>query len=78
MRRIASAAAPKKCPRLFQCWNLLGIDQPQVRFVNQRRRFERMIRPLRRHPLRRQLSQFLIHQRQQLLRGITASSRCNS
>ena len=45
----------------------LGPRQAQPRFVNQRRRLKRLSRRLVRHPNGRQLSQFLIDQRQQLL-----------
>ena len=44
MRRMASAAAAKKWPRLFQCCSALapGIHQPQVRLVDQGRGLERL------------------------------------
>ena len=40
MRRIASAAAAKKCPRLFQSWACSRIEQPEVRLVDQGRGLE--------------------------------------
>ena len=44
MRRMASAAAAKKWPRLSQCPGLLATDQPEVRLVDQGRGLERLAR----------------------------------
>ena len=70
MRRMASAAAAKKWPRLFQCWALLRVHQPQVRLVDQGRGLERLARLLLGQPLRGQLAQLVVDQRQQLLGGV--------
>ena len=53
MRRMASAAAAKKWPRLFQCWRLLDVHQPQVGLVDQGRGLERLARLLLGQLLRR-------------------------
>ena len=71
MRRMASAAAAKKWPRLFQCWRLARVaDQPQVGLVDQGGGLERLARLLLGQPLRRQLAQLVVDQRQQLLGGV--------
>ena len=67
---MASAAAAKKWPRLFQCWASLGIDQPQVRLVDQGRGLERLAGLLLGQPLGGQLAQLVVDQRQQLLGGL--------
>ena len=68
---MASAAAAKKCPRLFQCWPLTSrVHQPQVRLMNQGRGLERLARRLAGKPLRGQLAQLVIDQREQLLRRL--------
>ena len=43
---------------------------PQVRFMHQRRRLERLPRLLLRQPLRRQLPQLIVHQRQEAFRWL--------
>lgn len=48
---------------------LVHINQPNVGFVNQGGSLQRLSRLLLRHPLRRQLAQLIIDQRQQLLGG---------
>jgi hypothetical protein len=48
---------------------LLIAQQPQVRFMDQPCGVQRMVRTLLRHSRRCQLSQLVIHQRQQLIRG---------
>src|SRR5262249_5504651 len=49
--------------------SLLRVYQPQVRFMDQGRGLQGLTRFLLRQPLRRQLAQLVIHQRQQMLRG---------
>ena len=66
---MASAAAAKKWPRLFQCCALLDVHQPQVGLVDQGRGLERLARLLLGQPLRRQLAQLVVDQRQELLGG---------
>ena len=70
MRRMASAAAAKKWPRLFQSWAVRALDQPQVRLVDEGRRLERLPRLLLRQPLGGQFAQLVVDQRQQLLGGL--------
>ena len=70
IRRIASAAAAKKWPRLFQLLAVSPSDQPQVRLMHQRRRLQRLPRLLLGQLRRRQLPQLVIHQRQELLGGL--------
>ena len=64
---MASAAAAKKWPRLFQRWARSASDQPQVRLVDQGRGLERLPRLLLGQLLRGQLAQLVVDQRQQLL-----------
>ena len=68
IRRIASAAAAKKWPRLFQCWTFVHIHEPEIRLMHQRRRLQRLPRLLLSQLRRRQLPQLVIDQRQKLLR----------
>ena len=49
---------------------LLAAHQPQIDLVNQGRRLERLPGRFLRHPLRGQLTQCVIDQRQQLLRRL--------
>ena len=49
---------------------LAAADQSQVGLVDQRRGLERLSGPLRRHPHGRQAAQLVVHQRQQLPRGV--------
>ena len=70
MRRIASAAAAKKWPRLFQCWASSPSDQPEVRLVDQGRRLERLARLLLGQLRCGQLAQLVVDQRQELLGGL--------
>ena len=70
MRRMASAAAAKKWPRLFQCWAVSHVHQPQVRLVDQGGGLERLARLLLGQLLGRQLAQLVVDQRQQLLGGV--------
>ena len=65
---MASAAAAKKWPRLFQCCAWSTSDQPQVRLVDQGRGLQRLAGLLLGQLLRRQLAQFVVDQRQELLR----------
>ena len=67
---MASAAAAKKCPRLFQCWASLGIDQPEVGLVDQGGGLEGLPRLLLGQLLRGQFAQLVVDQRQQLLGGL--------
>ena len=67
IRRMASAAAAKKCPRLSQCWAFSDVHQPDVRLVDQGCGLERLPGLLLGHLLGRQPAQFLIDQRQELL-----------
>ena len=67
---MASAAAAKKWPRLFQCWACVGVHQPQVGLVDQGGGLERLARLLLGQPLRRQLAQLVVDQRQELLGGV--------
>jgi len=46
----------------------LLVDEPHIGFVDERRWLKRMIRRLLRHPGCRQFPQFVINQRQQILR----------
>ena len=70
MRRMASAAAAKKWPRLFQCRAWPAPDQPQVGLVDQGRRLQRLAGLLLGHPRGRQLAQLVVDQRQELLGGV--------
>ena len=67
---MASAAAAKKWPRLFQCWALLRIHQPEVGLVDQRRGLERLAGLLLGHLCGGQLAQLVVDQRQELLGGV--------
>ena len=40
IRRIASAAAAKKWPRLSQCLTVLGVNQPEIGLMHQGRRLQ--------------------------------------
>ena len=60
---MASAAAAKKCPRLFHA-ALALLHQPQVSLMHQRRRLQRLPRLLLGQLRGRQLPQFVIDQRQ--------------
>ena len=71
IRRIASAAAAKKWPRLSQCWTLLHIHQPDVRLMHQRRGLQRLVRLLLGHFGSGQFPQFVVDQRQELLGRLT-------
>lgn len=53
--------------------NLFHIDQPNIRVVHQRGGLERLAWPLVRQPGSRELSQLVIHEREELIggRGIT-------
>ena len=53
------------------------VDEPQVRFVDQRRRLETMVGALLRHAPPRDLVQFAVHERHELLEGglVTAAPR---
>jgi hypothetical protein len=42
------------------------VCKSQIRFMHQRRRLQRLARLLLRHPLRRQLAQLVIYERQEL------------
>ena len=70
MRRMASAAAAKKWPRLSQCWAWSPSDQPQVGLVDQGRGLERLAGLLLGQLLGRQLAQLVVDQRQELLGGV--------
>jgi hypothetical protein len=48
---------------------LVAADQPQIRLVDQGGGLERLPQLLGRQPLRRQLAQFVVHERQELLGG---------
>ena len=65
---MASAAAAKKWPG---CSSAIPgpCHQPQIGFVDQGRRLERLPRLLPGELLRRQLAQLVVDQRQQLLGG---------
>ena len=67
---MASAAAAKKWPRLFQCWACLDVHQPKIGFVDQGRGLERLAGLLLGQFLRRQLAQLVVDQRQKLLGGV--------
>ena len=67
---MASAAAAKKWPRLFQCWASSASDQPQIRLVDQGRGLERLAGLLLGQPLGGQLAQLVVDQRQELLGGL--------
>ena len=64
---MASAAAAKKCPASIPVLGLLGIHQPDVRLMHQRRGLQRLARLLLGHLGGGQLPQFLVDQRQELL-----------
>ena len=64
---MASAAAAKKWPRLFQRWASSLVDQPEVRLVDQGRGLERLAGLLLRQLLGGQLAQLVVDQRQELL-----------
>jgi hypothetical protein len=66
IRRIASAAAAKKCPRLFQCCAFFRINEPEIGFMDQGRRLQRQAGILLCHLLRRQVPQFVIEEGQEL------------
>ena len=54
---------------------VLPVDQPQVGFVDQRRRLQEVARPLSRHVARREAVQLLLdHRRQRVERGLVASA----
>ena len=57
-----AAAVPVRAP--------VAADQPQVGFVDQRRGLQRLPGLLLGQPLRGQLAQFVVDQRQELLRGV--------
>ena len=67
---MASAAAAKKWPRLFQRLGLVRVDQPEVRLVDQGGGLERLAGLLLGQPLGGQLAQLVIDQRQELLGGL--------
>ena len=67
---MASAAAAKKWPRLFQRCGPVRIHQPQVRLVDQGRRLERLAGLLLGQLLRGQPAQLVVDQRQELLGGL--------
>ena len=69
MRRIAWAAAAKKCARLAN-WAPSSSSQPEPGLVNEGRGLQRLAGGFAGHLVRRQLAQFLIHQRQQFLGGL--------
>jgi hypothetical protein len=50
--------------------SLVVFDQPQPGFMNEGRRLQGVAGGFVGHPVGRQLTQFLIHQRQQLIRGL--------
>src|SRR5262249_41221453 len=50
--------------------DLVSINQPEVRLVDQGRGLERLSRPLLGHLLGRQLAEFVVHQRQELRGGV--------
>ena len=45
-------------------------NKPQIGFMHQSRRFQRLPRPLLREPMRRQPTQFIVNERQQPLRRV--------
>ena len=47
-----------------------GFDEPQIRLVDEGGRVQGVARGFLRHPGGRQFAQFLVDQRQQLLRGV--------
>ena len=49
---------------------VLSPNKPEISLVNQRRRLQCLPRLLLVEPLPRQLAQFLVNQRQKLLRGV--------
>ena len=69
MRRIASAAAAKKWPRLFQP-RALSVHQAEIRLVHQGRRLERLAGPLLGQLPRGQPAQLVVDQRQELVGGL--------
>ena len=66
---MASAAAAKKWPRLFQCCGRLAVHQPQVGLVDQGGGLQRLAGLLLGQLLGRQLAQLVVDQRQELLGG---------
>ena len=50
--------------------NLLHLDEPQIRLVDERRRLQRVPDPLTLHVARRQTAQLLVHERQQRVERI--------
>ena len=61
---MASAAAAKKCARLFQGEPAFTIQQPQIGFMNQSRSLKRLPRLLVVQPLCGETAQFLVDERQ--------------
>ena len=53
---------------------LLGIDEPNIRLVNERRRLKRAAWGLGGHPGGRQLAEFIVDQREQVLRRVDVAS----
>ena len=67
---MASAAAAKKWPRLFQGCGLVAVHQPQIGLVDQGRGLERLAGLLLGQLLGGQLAQLVVDQRQELLGGV--------
>ena len=67
---MASAAAAKKWPRLFQCCADIVIDQPEVGLVDQGRRGEGLAGLFLGEPLGGQFAQFVVDQREQFVGGL--------
>ena len=71
MRRMASAAAAKKCARFAQAEaHVFVANKLQVHFVNQRRGVEAVPRPFTGHALLRYSAELVVDQRQQLTGGL--------
>ena len=75
MRRMASAAAAKKWPRLFQCWSSSHVHQPQVGLVDQGGGLKRLAGLLLGQFLGGELAQLVVDQRQELLGGAGRPAR---
>ena len=69
IRRIASAAAAKKWPRLLPVLDPFDVNQPDVSLMDKCGRLQRLARSLPLHLGRRQPSQLVIDEREQSLRG---------
>ena len=75
MRRMASAAAAKKCPRPSQRTVVGRADQPEVRLVNQGGGLEGVVGGLGGHARGGELPQLVVDEREQVGGGLAVTGR---